>query len=202
YALEGSVFVAGAVIQWLRDQLGLIRDAAESESLAMSVPDSGEVVLVPAFVGLGAPHWDSEARGTIVGLTRGSNRAHIVRAALESIAFQANDLLVAMERDFGRPLQSIKADGGASGNSFLMQFQADIAGHRVVLPEVQETTALGAAYLAGIASGFWSGMDDVASNWRKRREFVPSMDEALRKRLTGRWDRAISAARGYKQEGS
>jgi glycerol kinase len=202
YALEGSVFVAGAVIQWLRDQLGLVRDAAESESLALSVPDSGEVVLVPAFVGLGAPHWDSEARGTIVGLTRGSNRAHIVRAALESIAFQANDLLVAMERDFGRPLQSIKADGGASGNSFLMQFQADIAGHRVVLPEVQETTALGAAYLAGIASGFWSGMEDVATNWRKRREFVPTMDDATRKTMIGRWDRAIAAARGYKKEGS
>ena len=202
YALEGSVFVAGAVIQWLRDQLGLVRDAAESESLALSGPDSGEVVLVPAFVGLGAPHWDSEARGTIVGLTRGSNRAHIVRAALESIAFQANDLLVAMERDFGRPLQSIKADGGASGNSFLMQFQADIAGHRVVLPEVQETTALGAAYLAGIASGFWSGMEDVATNWRKRREFVPTMDDATRKTMIGRWDRAIAAARGYKKEGS
>ena len=154
YALEGSVFVAGAVIQWLRDQLGLIADAAESEALALSVPDSGEVVLVPAFVGLGAPHWDSEARGTIVGLTRGSSRAHIVRAALESIAFQSRDLLVAMEKDFGRPLLSIKADGGASANSFLMQFQADIAGRRVVLPEVAETTALGAAYLAGIASGY------------------------------------------------
>jgi len=197
YALEGSVFVAGAVIQWLRDQLGLVADAAESETLALSVPDSGEVVLVPAFVGLGAPHWDAEARGTIVGLTRGSSKAHLVRAALESIAFQSRDLLVAMERDFGRPLQSIKADGGASANSFLMQFQADIAGHRVVLPEVQETTALGAAYLAGIASGFWAGIEDVARNWRRKREFTPSMGEPARAEAIRRWEKAIGATKSY-----
>jgi len=196
YALEGSVFVAGAVIQWLRDQLGLISDAAESESLALSVPDSGEVVVVPAFVGLGAPHWDAEARGTIVGLTRGSSRAHIVRAALESIAFQSRDLLVAMERDFGSEIKSIRADGGASANSFLMQFQADVTGRTVVLPEVQETTALGAAYLAGIASGYWDGQEDVARNWRRKRSFEPGMDAETREGLLGRWERAVAAARG------
>ncbi len=197
YALEGSVFVAGAVIQWLRDQLGLIEDAAQSESLALSVPDSGEVVVVPAFTGLGAPHWDAEARGTIVGLTRGSSRAHIARAALESIALQSRDLLVAMERDFGRDIKSIRADGGASSNSFLMQFQADITGRSVVLPEVQETTALGAAYLAGIAVGFWDGQEDVARNWRRKRSFDPAMDGATRDRIVERWERAIAAARGY-----
>jgi glycerol kinase len=198
YALEGSVFVGGAVIQWLRDQAGMIADSAESEALALSVPDSGEVVLVPAFVGLGAPHWDSEARGMIVGLTRGSSKAHIVRAALESIAFQSRDLLVAMERDFGRPLQAIKADGGASANSFLMQFQADIAKARVVLPEVAETTALGAAYLAGIASGYWTGLEDVARNWRKKREFAPVMAEESRNTMINRWERAIATAKGYR----
>ena len=197
YALEGSVFVAGAVIQWLRDQLGLIADAAESEALALSVPDSGEVVVVPAFVGLGAPYWDSEARGTIVGLTRGSSKAHVARAALESIAFQSRDLLVAMQRDFGRDIASIRADGGASANSFLMQFQADVTGRSVVLPEVQETTALGAAYLAGIAVGFWKGQEDVARNWRRRRSFEPEMDAATRDKILGRWDRDIAAARGY-----
>jgi glycerol kinase len=198
YALEGSVFVGGAVIQWLRDQTGMIKDAAESEALALSVPDSGEVVFVPAFVGLGAPHWDSEARGTIVGLTRGSSRAHIVRAALESIAFQSRDLLVAMEKDFGRPIQSIKADGGASANSFLMQFQADIAGHSVVIPEVAETTALGAAYLSGLATGYWSGLAEVEKNWRARREFRPTMNDERRGHLIERWDRAVAAAKGYK----
>lgn len=197
YALEGSVFVAGAVIQWLRDQLGLIQDAAESEALALSVPDSGEVVVVPAFVGLGAPYWDAEARGAIVGLTRGSSRAHIARAALESIAFQSRDLLVAMQKDFGRDIASIRADGGASANSFLMQFQADVTGRSVVLPEVQETTALGAAYLAGIAVGFWSGQADVARNWRRRRSFEPAMDSVTREKILGRWDRAVTAARGY-----
>lgn len=197
YALEGSVFVAGAVIQWLRDQLGLIADAAESEALALSVPDSGEVVLVPAFVGLGAPYWDAEARGTIMGLTRGSSRAHVTRAALESIAFQARDLIVAMEKDFGRDIKTIKADGGASANSFLMQFQSDVTGRSVVLPEVQETTALGAAYLAGIAAGYWAGQEDVARNWRGKRSFEPSMDATTREKILGRWDRAVAAARGY-----
>jgi glycerol kinase len=198
YALEGSVFVAGAVIQWLRDQVGMIVDSAESEALALSVSDSGEVVFVPAFVGLGAPYWDPDARASILGLTRGTVKAHIVRAALESIAFQSRDLLVAMEKDFGRPIVAIKADGGASANSFLMQFQADITGRRVVLPEVAETTALGAAYLAGIATGFWAGLEDVARNWKRRREFKPAMDEAIRSVILGRWDRAVAATRSYR----
>lgn len=198
YALEGSVFVAGAVIQWLRDQMGLLGDSAESEALARSVPDSGEVYLVPAFVGLGAPYWDPDARGTIVGITRGTTRAHFARAALESMAFQSRDLLAAMERDSGSTLESIKADGGASANSFLMQFQADIMDRRVILPEVGETTALGAAYLSGLASGYWSGLDDVRANWRMRAEFRPEMDAFRRARLVSGWDKAVAAARGYK----
>ena len=198
YALEGSVFVAGAVIQWLRDQMGLLQDSAESEALARSVPDSGEVYLVPAFVGLGAPYWDPDARGTVVGITRGTTRAHFARAALESMAFQSRDLLAAMERDSGKALESIKADGGASANAFLMQFQADIMDRRVVLPEVGETTALGAAYLSGLASGYWSGLDDVRANWRMRAEFRPGMDAFQRARLVAGWDKAVAAARSYK----
>ncbi len=198
YALEGSVFIAGAVVQWLRDQMGLLADSAESEGLARSVPDTGGVYLVPAFVGLGAPYWDSEVRGTAVGITRGTTRAHFVRAALEAIAYESRDLLDAMEKDSGRRLASIKADGGASANSFLMQFQADITDRTVVLPEVAETTALGAAYLAGLAVGYWSGLGDVKKNWRKRREFKPSMDDGLRAGLLSGWDRAVAAARSYR----
>ncbi|MFZ2782312.1 MAG: glycerol kinase GlpK [Rectinemataceae bacterium] len=198
YALEGSVFVAGAVIQWLRDQMGMLTDSAESETLARSVPDSGEVYLVPAFVGLGAPYWDPDVRGTVVGITRGTTKAHFVRAALESMAYQSRDLLVAMERDSGRTLSTIKADGGASANSFLMQFQADVMNRRVVLPEVGETTALGAAYLAGLAVGYWSGLDDVQRNWRMRREFRPEMAEETRARLISGWDKAVAAARTYR----
>lgn len=198
YALEGSVFIAGAVIQWLRDQMGLLSDSAESEQLARSVQDSQGVYLVPAFVGLGAPYWDSEARGTVVGLTRGTSKAHFVRAALESIAYQSMDLFDAMERDSGRKLSAIKADGGASANSFLMQFQADITGTRVVLPEVSETTALGAAYLAGLAVGYWSGLDDVRRNWRMRREFVPRMDAEMRAALVSGWRKAVAAARQFR----
>ncbi|MBN1241839.1 MAG: glycerol kinase GlpK [Spirochaetales bacterium] len=198
YALEGSVFIAGAVVQWLRDELGLVKEAAETEVLARSVPDNGEVYLVPAFVGMGAPYWDSGARGTLVGLTRGATKAHIVRAALESIAYQSRDLLDAMEKDFGRPLPYIKADGGASANSFLMQFQADIIDRPVILPEVNETTALGAAYLAGLAVGFWSGLDDVERNWRKKREFIPEMAASTRERLLERWRAAVETARFYK----
>ena len=198
YALEGSVFIAGAVVQWLRDELGLVKEAAETESLARSVPDNGEVYLVPAFVGMGAPYWDSGARGTLVGLTRGATKAHIVRAALEAIAYQSRDLLDAMEKDFGQPLPYIKADGGASANSFLMQFQADVMDRPVILPEVNETTALGAAYLAGLAVGFWSGLEDVERNWRKKREFVPEMAEATRCRLIERWRAAVETARFYK----
>jgi glycerol kinase len=198
YALEGSVFIAGAVIQWLRDQMNLLADSAESEQLARSVPDTGGVYLVPAFVGLGAPYWDPEARGTVVGITRGTTRAHFVRAALEAIAYESRDLLDAMEKDSGRALASIKADGGASANSFLMQFQADITGRNVVLPEVAETTALGAAYMAGLAAGYWSGLDDVRKNWRKRREFKPEMNADARVALVSGWDKAVRAARSYR----
>jgi len=198
YALEGSVFIGGAVVQWLRDQLGILSDAAESEALARSVEDSGEVFIVPAFVGMGAPYWDADARGAILGLTRGATRAHLARAALESIAYQSRDLIGAMERDFGAEIPCIKADGGASANSFLMQFQADILDRRVVLPEVGEITALGAAYLAGLAVGYWDSMAEVERNWRKRREFAPDMSSERRSRLLGSWDKAVAAARGYK----
>ncbi len=198
YALEGSVFIAGAVIQWLRDQMGMLADSAESEVLASSVEDSGEVFLVPAFVGMGAPYWDADARGTVVGITRGTTRAHFVRAALESIAYQSKDLLDAMEKDAGSEIPCIKADGGASANSFLMQFQADISDRRVVLPEVGETTALGAAYLAGLATGYWDSLAEVEGNWRKKREFVPSLSGEKRTRLLEFWGKAVSAARGYK----
>ncbi len=198
YALEGSVFIAGAVIQWLRDELGMIADSAESERLARSVEDSGGVYIVPAFVGMGAPYWDSEARGTIVGITRGSGKAQFARAAIEAIAYQSCDLLDAMERDFGRPLPFIKADGGASSNNFLMQFQADILDKPVILPEVNEVTALGAAYLAGLKVGYWSSLEDVEINWRKRREFVPEMAGEKRDRLLEGWRKAVNAARSYK----
>lgn len=198
YALEGSVFIAGAVIQWLRDQMGLLADSAESEQLARSVQDTGGVYLVPAFVGLGAPYWDSDVRGTVVGITRGTGRAHFVRAALEAIAYESRDLLDAMEKDSGRTLSSIKADGGASANSFLMQFQADILNRSVVLPEIAETTALGAAYMAGLALGYWSGLDDVRKNWKKRREFRPEMNETARARLLAGWDKAVDTARKFR----
>ena len=199
YALEGSVFIAGAVIQWLRDQMGLLTDSAESERFARMVEDSQGVYIVPAFVGLGAPYWDSEVRGTVVGLTRGTSKAHFIRAALESIAYQSMDLFEAMEKDSGKRLSCIKADGGASQNSFLMQFQADITGTRVVLPEVSETTALGAAYLAGLAIGYWNGLDDVRKNWRMRREFSPRMAEESRVGLVVGWRKAVATARNFKQ---
>jgi glycerol kinase len=197
YALEGSVFIAGAVIQWLRDQVGLLSDAAESEAIARSVEDSGEVFVVPAFVGMGAPYWDAEARGAVFGITRGTTRAHIVRAALESIAYQSRDLIRAMELDFGADIPCIKADGGASANSFLMQFQADILGRSVILPEVGEITALGAAYLAGLAVGYWDSEAEVERNWRRRREFAPDMTSERRERLLAAWERAVAATRRY-----
>jgi glycerol kinase len=198
YAMEGSVFIGGAVIQWLRDELGLLKDAAESEKLARSIQDSGEVFLVPAFVGLGAPYWDPEARGTIVGITRGTTRAHIARAALESIAYQSYDLIEAMEAECRCDIPSLKADGGASANSFLMQFQADILGKPVRVPEVNEVTALGAAYLAGLRIGYWSGLREVELNWRMRREFTSGMADSERVALIGRWRKAVEAARGFK----
>ncbi|HVL58296.1 MAG TPA: glycerol kinase GlpK [Burkholderiaceae bacterium] len=195
YALEGSVFVAGAVVQWLRDGLGLIASSAEVEALAASVPDTGGVFVVPAFTGLGAPYWDPDARGAIVGLTRGSGRAHLARAALESIAFQSAELLEAMQRDAAKPLTQLRVDGGASANDLLMQFQADLLGVSVVRPRVAETTALGAAYLAGLAVGFWSGPDDVAGNWQVDRRFEPQMDRSQAAALLGAWRDAVSRTR-------
>lgn len=198
YALEGSVFIAGAVIQWLRDEMRVLSDSAESERLARLVPDTGGVVMVPAFVGMGAPYWDPEARGATLGMTRGTTRAHFVRAAIESIAYQSRDLLVAMERDSGAAIPFIKADGGASANSFLMQFQADILNKPVILPEVGEVTALGAAYLAGLRIGYWSGMAEVEHNWRRKRDFMPEMAPELRDRLLERWARAVEVTRTFK----
>ncbi len=193
--MEGSVFIAGAVIQWLRDELGMIRSAAESEALAESVADSGGVHVVPAFVGLGAPHWDSAARGLISGLTRASGKAHIVRAALESIAFQSKELIDAMEADSGQPIEELRVDGGAAVNNFLMQFQADILGKTVVRPADVETTALGAAYLAGIAEGVWSGVDEVESFWRIERRFEPQMPAKRRDELIHGWEDAVARAK-------
>ncbi|HWF10138.1 MAG TPA: glycerol kinase GlpK [Bryobacteraceae bacterium] len=195
FAVEGSVFVAGAVIQWLRDELGLVATAGESEALAMSVPDTGGVYAVPAFVGLGAPYWDSKARGLISGLTRSSNKAHIVRAALESIAFQSKELIDAMEADSGERLIELRVDGGATVNNFLMQFQADILGKKVIRPMDVETTALGAAYLAGIAEGVWAGGEEVESFWRIDRVFEPRMPETERLELINGWQKAVMRAR-------
>jgi glycerol kinase len=195
FAVEGSVFIAGAVIQWLRDELGLIRSAAESEVLAESVPDSGGVSVVPAFVGLGAPHWDSSARGIVTGLTRASGKAQIVRAALESIAFQSAELIEAMEADSGQPIEELRVDGGAAVNNFLMQFQADILGKTVVRPADVETTALGAAYLAGIAEGVWSGVEEVSNFWKVERRFEPRMPSGQRAELIGEWRRAVERAK-------
>lgn len=195
FALEGSVFIGGAVIQWLRDEMGFIGTAADSETLATSVPDSGGVHVVPAFVGLGAPHWDPGARGVISGLTRSTNRAHIARAALESIAFQSRDLIDAMEADSGEPIVELRVDGGAAVNNFLMQFQADVLGKPVVRPADVETTALGAAYLAGIAEGVWSGAAEVESFWRVERRFEPRMPASARADLIESWRTAVSRAR-------
>ena len=197
YALEGSVFVGGAVVQWLRDGLGLIRTSGEVEALAASVPDNGGVYFVPAFVGLGAPHWDAYARGAIVGLTRGSKAGHIARAALESIAYQVADLLEAIQRDAGTPLKELRVDGGASANDGLMQFQADILGIPVVRPAVTETTAQGAAYLAGISSGFWRGVDEIAGMPRPERRFEPRMPPREASHLKERWKEALTRAQAW-----
>ena len=194
YALEGSIFVAGAAVQWLRDELGLIRDAAESEVLAKSVPDANGCYVVPAFVGLGAPYWDQYARGTIVGLTRGVNRNHIVRATLESIAYQVNDVLTAMQEDSGMPITSLRVDGGACDNDFLMQFQADILNTSVVRPYCIETTAMGAAYLAGLAVGYWRSKEEILANHIIAAEFKPQMGQAKRESLLQGWHNAVKAA--------
>lgn len=194
YALEGSIFVAGAAVQWLRDELGLIRDAAESEVLAKSVPDANGCYVVPAFVGLGAPYWDQYARGAIVGLTRGVNRNHIVRATLESIAYQVNDVLMAMQEDSGMPITSLRVDGGACDNDFLMQFQADILDTSVVRPYCIETTAMGAAYLAGLAVGYWRSKEEILANHVIAAEFKPQMGQAKRESLLQGWHNAVKAA--------
>lgn len=195
YALEGSVFIGGAVIQWLRDELQILQTAAESETLAAQVADTAGVYLVPAFVGLGAPYWDSDARGTITGLTRGANKAHIARAALESIAYQSKDVLDAMNRDASQPLQILRVDGGATANAFLMQFQADILQLAVERPAVVETTALGAAYLAGLAVDYWQGLDDIRQNWQLDQRFeVELAAEAAQQAYSG-WQHAVKQAR-------
>jgi glycerol kinase len=197
YALEGSVFIGGAVVQWIRDGLGLIRTAAEIEPLALSVPDNGGVYLVPAFAGLGAPHWDSFARGAMVGITRGTTSAHIARAALESIAFQVSDLLDAMSADCGIPLTELRVDGGAAANNTLMQIQADLLGVPVVRPAVTETTALGAAYLAGLAVGFWRSVDELTGQWQVDRRFEPQLASPKAAALRRRWTDAVERAKGW-----
>jgi glycerol kinase len=199
FAIEGSVFVAGAAVQWLRDKLGLIQTAAESEALAASAPDTGGVYLVPAFVGLGAPYWDAGARGILCGLTRSSDRAHIVRATLESIAYQTRELIDAMQADAGERISELRVDGGAAANNFLMQFQADILGCPIVRPADIETTALGAAYLAGLATGFWKSVADVENFWRAERRFEPAMDAGTRDRLFSGWKHAVARCRGVTQ---
>ena len=195
FAIEGSVFVAGAAVQWLRDGLGLINTAAESEAIASTVPNSGGVYLVPAFVGLGAPHWDSGARGILTGLTRGTLRAHVVRATLESMAFQTRDLITAMESDTGEQLHELRVDGGAAANNLLMQFQADILGKPIVRPTDVETTALGAAYLAGLATGFFRSLAAVEKFWRAERRFEPNMPADQREELYQGWHQAVGRAR-------
>jgi glycerol kinase len=197
YMLEGSVFMAGAIVQWLRDGLGIIQSSSEVEALAASVPDTDGVVFVPAFAGLGAPHWDAYARGTIVGMTRGTNKAHIARAALASIAYQTVDILRAMQNDSGIELQELRVDGGASRNDLLMQFQANVLGVPVVRPVITETTALGAAYLAGIAVGFWQSQDEVAAQWHRERRFDPGMSDEERNNRLDQWHRAVERASAW-----
>lgn len=200
YALEGSVFVGGAVIQWIRDELKLVNDAADTEYFAKKVKDNGGVYIVPAFTGLGAPHWDMYARGAIFGLTRGANRNHIIRAALEAIAYQSRDLIDAMQEDSGCKLTSIKVDGGASRNNLLMQFQADITGSEVVRPIITETTALGAAYLAGLAVGFWKSKEEIAKKWAVSQEYSPNLDEDVKEKLYRGWKKAVDRAKGWEEE--
>ncbi|MDE7379593.1 MAG: glycerol kinase GlpK [Clostridia bacterium] len=195
YVLEGSVFVGGAVIQWLRDELGIISSAEESETVAQKVKDSGGVYVVPAFTGLGAPHWDSSARGVISGITRGTGKAHIVRAALEAIAYQSSDLVTAMQRDAGIKINSLRVDGGASANDFLMQFQSDILGVKIQRPRVGESTALGAAYLAGLSCGFWKNVEELERQRSIEKEFVPEMSEEDRQSALHGWQTAVKRAR-------
>jgi len=200
FALEGSVFIAGAVVQWLRDGLGIIKAAPEVEQLALSVPDNGGVYLVPAFAGLGAPHWDQYARGAMVGITRGATKAHIARAALESIALQTLDIMDCMQKDAGIKLAALRADGGATRNNLLMQFQADVLGVPVERPKVTETTALGAAYLAGLAVGFWKSEEEIEAMWQLDRRFEPNMSAETREKLVYDWQRAVERAKAWAQE--
>ena len=200
YALEGSVFIAGAAVQWLRDGLGIIKSAAEVEALARSVNDNGGVYFVPAFAGLGSPHWDPYARGNISGLTRGSTAAHIARAALESIAFQTADVLDAMQADSGIAIAELRVDGGAASNDFLMQFQADILGAPVVRPRVTETTALGAAYLAGLAVGYWKDAVEIDVQWQMERRFEPVMTIGAALQLRATWRKALERAKRWTKE--
>ncbi len=197
YALEGSIFVAGAAVQWLRDELHMIDTAAETEEIALSVEDTNGMYVVPAFTGMGAPYWDQYARGTIVGITRGCNRAHMVRATLESIAYQTEEILQIMEEESGIRLKKLKVDGGASRNNFLMQFQSDILNVPVLRPDCVETTALGAAYLAGIAVGYWKNEEDICANWTVARTFIPDMSEKNRADLIRNWKRAVERSFGW-----
>ena len=200
YALEGSLFIAGAVVQWLRDELKMIQNAEEVEALAASVPDTGGVVLVPAFSGLGAPHWDAYARGAILGLTRGSNRAHIARAALEGIAFQVSDIVQAMEQDSGVQVQELRVDGGAARNNLLMQMQANILGVPITRPSNPETTVLGACYLAGLAVGYWPDQASIAKQWQRDRQFSPAMPAEDRETNKRKWRKAVQRARDWEQD--
>jgi glycerol kinase len=200
YALEGSIFIAGAVIQWLRDGLKIIRTAPEVEELARSVEDNGGVYLVPAFTGLGAPHWDQYARGAVLGLTRGSTAGHLARAALESIAFQVADVLHAMEADSGIAISELRVDGGAAANNLLMQFQSDLLRVPVVRPQTLETTALGAAYLAGLAVGYWANVDDIRSQWQVDRRFEPDMPQERAAALRAGWTRALERSMAWEAE--
>ncbi len=197
YALEGSVFIAGAVVQWLRDGLGIIRTSGEVEELAAKVKDSDGVYVVPAFTGLGAPYWNQHARGTIVGITRGTTAAHIAKAALDSIAYQTADVLKAMEADSGIEIKELRVDGGATVNNLLMQFQSDLLNTAVVRPRITETTALGAAYLAGLATGYWSSIDEIQQQWQIERKFVSGMEEEIRENLSSGWAKAVKAAMSY-----
>lgn len=192
YALEGSVFVAGAAIQWLRDEVKILDSAPESELYCLSVPDTNGVYVVPAFTGLGAPYWDQYARGAILGLTRGAGKAHLIRATVESLAYQVTDVIHAMERDSQMKLNALRVDGGASANNFLMQFQSDLLDAQVVRPSCIETTALGAAYLAGLAVGFWKDADEIQKNWKQERVFSPSVTEEKRKKLLKGWKKAVA----------
>jgi len=202
FALEGSVFIGGAVVQWLRDGLGLIKSSAEVEKLAATVPDSGGVYLVPAFAGLGAPHWDQYARGTISGITRGTTAGHLARAALDGIAFQVADVLDVMKQDSGVAMNELRVDGGACANDLLMQFQADILQVPVVRPKVTETTALGAAYLAGLATGFWKNRTEVQDAWQCDRRFEPQMSAADSMHRRRRWAEALSRSRDWEERSS